>query len=76
MEQKTFDMRQCKPGDKLISRHGLVLTYEGPNNFSSANMYPHLVRYPDGAYGTRADNGLVSLRKPLETDHDIVGFAE
>ena len=31
------DLTKCKPGDKLRSKHGLILTYVGPNN----GDYPH-----------------------------------
>lgn len=72
-----FNMKQCKPGDKLISCHGLILTYVGP---STSDRYPHKVKYPDeiyekNSYGTRTDEGYVFVVNRLPEDHDIVGFA-
>ena len=64
------DLRDCKPGDKLLSKHGLILTYVGP--LPEGNYYDHEVRYPDGSYGNRIHNGVVSRNRPLDTDHDIV----
>jgi hypothetical protein len=75
-----FDMKQCKPGDKLISCHGLILTYVGPNDYDSSNYYPHKVKYPENeiygnkSFGTRDDEGRVS-KNGIPEDHDIVGFA-
>lgn len=82
----SVDLRTCKPGDKLRSKHGLILTYMGPNPYGTANVYPHRVKYPRDkihprdkiygveSYGTRTDDGFVmSLPEArLETDHDIV----
>lgn len=68
-----FDMNQCKVGDKLISCHGMIFTYEGidEKNYD----YKHIVRYPDGSIGTRLDDGSVFRYKKLPEDHNIVGFA-
>lgn len=62
------DLTKCKPGDKLRSKHGLVLTYVGPNN----GDYPHTVKYPDGNYGTRTNDGFTFRTKRMDSDHDIV----
>lgn len=62
------DLTKCKPGDKLRSKHGLVLTYVGRNT----GDYPHTVQYPDGSGGTRTDDGFTYRTKRMETDHDII----
>ena len=67
-----FDMNQCKLGDKLLSKHGMTLTYMFIDE--SQAPYRHRVKYPNGSEGTRLDNGMVGIR-PLPEDHDIVGFA-
>ena len=70
-----FDMNQCKSGDKIVSQHGLVLEYIGIDEDKAP--YRHVVRYPDNrGDGSRLDNGMVFMNKPLPTDHNIVGFAE
>jgi hypothetical protein len=68
----TVDLRTCKAGDKLISRHGKVLTYVSP--LPEDNFYDHLVRYPDGSNGTRCHDGFAyrNPSKRLPEDHDIV----
>lgn len=69
-----FDMNQCKPGDKLKSKHGLILEYIGIDETQAP--YRHRVRYPAPlGEGTRLDNGMVFKNRPLPEDHDIVGFA-
>jgi hypothetical protein len=42
-----FDMKQCKPGDKLISTHDVIPTYVGPNKHDMSDLYPHEVKYPN-----------------------------
>lgn len=66
-----FNMNQCKPGDKLISVHGMMLVYVGRIGSSE---YPHKVMYPDGSFGTRNDEGYVYNTDRLPEDHDIIGF--
>ena len=64
------DLRECKAGDKLISSHGMTLTYVKriENGF-----YDHEVQYPDGSVGTRTNDGHVFRKNRIpETDHDIV----
>ena len=65
------DLRNCKEGDKLLSRHGLVLTYLRPTE--EGHYYDHWVQYPDGSLGTRIHDGHVFRKNRLpEYDHDIV----
>ena len=64
------DLRDCKPGDKLISKHGLVLEYVGP--LPKGSYLDHEVKYPDGSWGSRTHDGYVMRIKRLYTDHDIV----
>ena len=64
------DLSTCKPGDKLLSRPGTVLTYVGP--LPKGHTYDHEVAYPDGSRGTRMNDGRVYKNKPLPEDHDIV----
>ncbi len=83
MTTQPIDLRTCKPGDKLLSKRGLILTYLGASPYNNSN-YPHLVEYPgDGdenddegyqkpSHGTRSDDGRVSVVRSLPTDHDIV----
>jgi hypothetical protein len=68
------DLRTCKPGDKLRSKHGMVLEYIGRTKYndSYSSAYPHDVRYPDGSRGTRTNNGQVFCVNRLPEDHDIV----
>lgn len=71
-----IDLRTCKPGQKLRSRPGAILTYVGPNPYEAPGRYPHLVKYPESfgidAHGTRSNGGRVSTVKPLPGDYDIV----
>ena len=63
------DLRTCKPGDKLRSTHGMILTYVGP--IPKNDYMDHEVRYPDGSHGTRTHDGFVYRYKRLPEDHDI-----
>ena len=67
-----FDMNQCKPGDKLISVHGMILEYVGHDG---SCHYPHIVKYPNGSTGSRCDDGFVFYNKRLPEDENIIGFA-
>lgn len=71
MTGQAIDLRTCKPGDKLLSCHGMILTYKGP---SGNKKWPHLVEYPDGSDGTRTDDGFVisNPKMQLPRDHNIV----
>ena len=64
-----IDLRKCKKGDKLISKHGETLTYV---EHRPEEYFPHIVEYSDGSGGSRTDEGWVGRNKRLETDHDIV----
>jgi hypothetical protein len=72
IRSRMVDLRKCKPGDKLKSSHGLILTYVGP--LPAGSYYDHDVRYPDGSAGTRMNDGFVfrNESKRLPADHDIV----
>lgn len=67
-----IDLRICKPGQKLRSKHGMILTYVRP--LEESNYYQHEVQYPSGAMGTRTHDGYVYKNpdKRLPQDHDIV----
>jgi len=69
----SFDMNQCKIGDLIVSKHGMIFVYEGK---SGQTEYPHQVRYPDGGRGTRYDDGSVFRLNKRDTDHDIIAFAK
>jgi hypothetical protein len=66
----SVDLRTCKKGDILISKHGERLTYVRP--LPLENYFDHEVKYSNGAIGTRTDDGFVYRNVRLETDHDIV----
>lgn len=66
----SVDLRTCKKGDKLVSKHGLILTYVRP--LPENDYMDHEVKYPNGGSGTRTHDGFVSRKKRMETDHDIV----
>lgn len=64
-----IDLRTCKPGQKLRSCHGLILTYV---RFDDKMPFCHIVMYPDGGYGSRSHDGQTYINNKMETDHDIV----
>lgn len=69
-----IDLRTCKPGDKLLSKHGMVLEYV---EYDPTAVYPHIVAYPNeapymGSSGSRLDNGQVFAKNRMEEDQDIV----
>ena len=66
------DLRTCKPGDKLLTKHGTILFYVGP--LPKNNYYDHQIRYSNGGGGTRIHDGHVfrNASKRLESDEDIV----
>lgn len=74
-EDTFFDMNQCKPKDKLLSKHGMILEYVGLDESNAP--YRHRVKYPDGGEGSRIDDGHVFANKQMRLleDHDIIGFA-
>ena len=67
-----IDLRACRPGDRLLSKHGMVLTYIGP--LPKDNYYDHEVLYPNGSRGSRTHDGHVSRTFRLPEDHDIVAI--
>lgn len=82
MEQP-IDLRTCKPGDILISRHRAKLEYVAPTPWRHITTNDHVVRYlqyPDGdpvveeSYGARTHDGYV-FTDPVDRSighHDIV----
>lgn len=66
----SVDLRKCKPGDKLQTRHGTVMEYVELE--TSNRSYPHIVKYPNGARGTRTDDGFVFRVNRHPDDEDIV----
>lgn len=64
-----IDLNDCKPGDKLKTKHGKIVTYirkvEGAH-------YPHDVEYDNGATGSRTDDGHVFHHHRLSEDEDII----
>jgi hypothetical protein len=69
------DLRDCKPGDQLISKHGLMLIYV--RALPEGNYMDHEVKYPNispyfGSTGTRTHEGFVMRKSRLPEDHDIV----
>lgn len=67
-----IDLNTCKAGQRLKSKHGLILTYLG--KMPVGHYYDHEVYYPDGGRGTRTNDGFVyrNEKSRLPTDHDIV----
>jgi hypothetical protein len=65
-----FDMKQCKIGDKLISREGKVYTFLGTDDSPS---YPYVLTELDGGVSTRTVEGYYWENSEGE-DWDIVGF--
>lgn len=65
------DLRNAKPGDKLKSCHGEIMTYV---SHEPKTYYPHKIKYANGSPGERTDSGHVmhNLSARLPTDHDIV----
>jgi len=69
----SVDLRTCKKGDILISKHGLRLTYVAPE--PEGSYYDHRVVYPEEmnlGEGTRTHDGFVFRNARRTGDHDIV----
>ena len=68
---KPIDLRKCKKGDKLLSCHGAILTYEHSNG---SEHFPHIVTYSDGSAGSRTNDGFVyaNVERRLPDDENIV----
>jgi hypothetical protein len=65
------DLSTAIQGQKLKSKHGMILTYSRP---LENNYYDHEVVYPDGSLGTRTNDGYVyrNEKSRMVEDHDIV----
>lgn len=68
----SVDLRQCKPGDKLLTKQGTIMEYVGPNKTYFRKEYPHRVKYPNGAFGSRTDDGITFRFDRRPEDEDIV----
>jgi hypothetical protein len=66
------DLRTAEPGDILVSRNGIFLTYVKP--LPENEYMDHEVRYPNGGWGTRTHDGYVFRKKRLESDEDIIAI--
>lgn len=69
----SVDLRECKPGDILISALGEKLKYVGPT--PKNHYYDHIVEYenPNLGVGSRTHDGYVMRHnRDPEIDHDIV----
>lgn len=79
MERGKVDLRECNPGDTLISALGAKLKYV---RIATESQYlDHYVQYvqlpdgskPKGQFGTRTHDGYVFAKNRIAaTDHDIV----
>lgn len=69
-----INLNKCVIGQKLVSKHGMVLTYLGKNKGNHTKLWPHMVKYPDGGTGSRTTDGFVytNPKSRLPADHDIV----
>ena len=65
----SIDLRNAKPGDKLITKHGNTMVYIA---YYPGTCYPHTVLYSNGSIGTRLDDGHVSETNRLWCDEDII----
>lgn len=78
MENNTqkIDLRTCRPGQKLRTKHGTILTYVGPTE--PGNYYDHVIEYPkrenekNPGRGTRIHSGHVFRKNRLPEDEDVV----
>lgn len=68
--ENIIDLRTCKKGDKLISKHGLVLEYV--RALCKEDYMEHEILYPNGSYGSRTHDGFTFRKKRLDSDHDII----
>ena len=67
-----IDLRNCKEGDILISKHGTKLKYVKP--LPEEDYFDHEVSYEEKGRGngTRTNEGWVFRKKRLPEDEDIV----
>lgn len=66
-----IDLRNCKPGDVLISKHGKKFVYV---KYNENDHYPHQITDFERRIenNSRIDDGHVFYRNRQEDDHDIV----
>jgi hypothetical protein len=64
-----INLTTCIPGQKLLSKHGQILTYVSHN---PTEAFPHIVRYQNGSVGSRLDNGQVFAKNRSVLDEDVV----
>ncbi len=67
----TFDMKQCKPGDKLICRDGLVAIYR---RGSGSENYPHVVISEGDSYSWVVTDKGTFWKSLEEHKRDVVGL--
>ena len=69
----SVDLSTCVRGDKLLTSRGNVVEYVSKTPFEYHTYLDHVIRYSNGSYGARTNDGYVFLnnRKP-ETDEDII----
>ena len=68
------DLRNCEPGDMLVTRSGKVVTYV--RSLPETDYMDHEIQYPNGAYGSRTHDGYVYRKKRLDTDEDIIAILD
>lgn len=69
----SFDMSECKKGDKLVLRNGEVVEYV--NDKYCDDVYPHLIRYPDGG-GTGTRTAVGRTYEWCLSELDVLDFYE
>ena len=62
------DLRDCKPGDILVTRSGKTAEYVGP----SEGHYDHEIKFEKNSYGTRTHDGYVFRKNRRDDDDDII----
>ena len=62
------DLRDCKPGDILITRNGRTAEYVGPSD----GYYDHEIKFEKNSYGTRTHDGYVFRKNRRDNDEDII----
>ena len=77
--RKMVNLKNCKQGDILITKHGSILEYAGLSK--TQDYYPHEIKYlikdekvnnGELGYGTRNDDGTVFKQNRKPEDEDIV----
>ena len=66
------DLRNCKPGDILVTRSGKTAEYVGP----SEGHYDHEIKFEKDSYGTRTHDGYVFRKNRRDDDEDIIKVME